>query len=397
MKSAICLGGSGLKLRLILYFSHSPLPLEGSVNDSNFIRNRALRNLGRIICRAFQGLGACGAFSVSLTIFYEFIPPAKYPLYGALMSTLSVFGSLGGPLLGGIIDNTSTWRWIFFFQIPVVSLVLTFVIFLLPEKFSYHGSPALVAPPIVQVPQEIDFLGAFLLLCASIHLITVLLEVSTKFGCHYMSFDCFWCDVDSIWWMGTSFLVSIPSQVINIDIPQKAQAVYAYTLAVPVDSIVSNTIISRTKIAPIYLLFCSTALQTLGVNHIPGQLHFFEVMVTFGVDGSFALLIVLNPLCIESKYTAIASGAVVQFRMTGCTLGLAAVTTALNNYLSSHLPDVLTPAQLKDVLQSTSAISSLSPELKFRGYNLQLPILIGFTAAQFFALCLIWNKPQLGI
>lgn len=67
----------------------------------------------RIICRAFQGIGASGAFSISLTIFYEFIPPAKYPLYGALMSTLSAVGALGGPLLGGAIDNNSTWRWIF--------------------------------------------------------------------------------------------------------------------------------------------------------------------------------------------------------------------------------------------------------------------------------------------
>jgi hypothetical protein len=90
--------------------------------------------------------------------------------------------------------------------------------------------------------------------------------------------------------------------------------------------------------------------------------------------------------------------------MTGCTLELAAVTTALNNYLSSHLADILPPAELKDILQSTYVIYSLPPELRmqvqtiFGGvYGLQLQILIEFTAAQFFAMCLIWNEPQLGI
>lgn len=70
----------------------------------------------RIICRAFQGLGASGAFSVSLTIFYEFIPPPKYPLYGSFISTLSAVGALVGPLVGGVIDTNSTWRWIFFLK-----------------------------------------------------------------------------------------------------------------------------------------------------------------------------------------------------------------------------------------------------------------------------------------
>lgn len=88
----------------------------------------------------------------------------------------------------------------------------------------------------------------------------------------------------------------------------------------------------------------------------------------------------------------------------GCTLRLAAVTTVLNNYLSSHLPEVLTPAQIKDVLQSTSEIANLPPEKRGqvqaifgKAYNLQLLILIGFTAAQFFVIMLIWRKPQLSI
>lgn len=103
---------------------------------------------------------------------------------------------------------------------------------------------------------------------------------------------------------------------------------------------------------------------------------------------------------------AIASGAVVQFRMIGSTLGLASVTTALNNHLSDHLPKILNDTQLESVLSSTSVISSLEEPLKAQvqevfgqGYDLQLKILIGFTAAQFLTLLLNWNwkKSQMSI
>ncbi|TGO32563.1 hypothetical protein BHYA_0306g00060 [Botrytis hyacinthi] len=146
-----------------------------------------------------------------------------------------------------------------------------------------------------------------------------------------------------------------------------------YTLAVPVGSIVANTIIGKTKIPPIYLLFCGTAIQVLGVGlllTVPasgivlGQIHFFEALIAFGIGSSFAIPLVLNPHCIERQYIATVSGAVIQFPMTGSTLGLASVTTALNNHLSGRLPKILDNTQLKSVLSSTAAISSLEEPFK---------------------------------
>jgi hypothetical protein len=95
--------------------------------------------------------------------------------------------SVGSPLiLGQDIISTNIRD-----RIPALSLVLAFAVFLLPKKFSYHDSPALVTSPTTQIRapwyfklKEIDFLGAFLLLCASILLITALIEVSTVFTWH---------------------------------------------------------------------------------------------------------------------------------------------------------------------------------------------------------------------
>ncbi|TGO07777.1 hypothetical protein BTUL_0247g00050 [Botrytis tulipae] len=200
-----------------------------------------------IICRAFQGLGASGAFYVvSLTIFYEFIPPPKYPLYGSFISMLSTVGALLGPLVGGAIDTTSTWRWVFFLNVFGTTIIFGLVIFLLPGKFPYHGSSTSSATlPWQSLLKRVDFVGAFLLLSASVLLVTALLKVSTVFT-----------------WSSTA----TKAQAVYGDSPwQAGDRLIAHTLAVPIGSIVANTIIGKTKLPPIYLLFCGTAIQVLGV------------------------------------------------------------------------------------------------------------------------------------
>lgn len=67
----------------------------------------------RIILRSFQGLGASGAFSVSSVMLYEMVPKEKLPIYGALAFTIVALATVIGPLMGGAIDNNTTWRWIF--------------------------------------------------------------------------------------------------------------------------------------------------------------------------------------------------------------------------------------------------------------------------------------------
>ncbi|CCD35039.1 hypothetical protein BofuT4_uP083610.1 [Botrytis cinerea T4] len=72
---------------------------------------------------------------------------------------LSTVGAFIGPLVGGAIGTTSTWIWVFFLKSST--------------------SPASV--PWQPLLKRVDFVGAFLLLSASVLVITALLEVSTVF------------------------------------------------------------------------------------------------------------------------------------------------------------------------------------------------------------------------
>jgi MFS family permease len=80
----------------------------------------------RIILRSFQGLGASGVFSVSSVMLYEMVPKEKLPMYGALAFTIVALATVIGPLMGGAIDNNTTWRWIFLIKYVSFSVLLFF-------------------------------------------------------------------------------------------------------------------------------------------------------------------------------------------------------------------------------------------------------------------------------
>lgn len=72
---------------------------------------------GRIILRAFQGIGGAGTYSLVFVIFFEMVPTQKYATYTSMLSGVFAFATLLGPLLGGIISNYTTWRWVFLLKL----------------------------------------------------------------------------------------------------------------------------------------------------------------------------------------------------------------------------------------------------------------------------------------
>jgi MFS family permease len=69
-----------------------------------------------IILRAFQGIGGSGTYSLIVIIFYELVPPEKFASYTSMVSGVLAIGMVTGPLFGGLINNYTTWRWIFLFM-----------------------------------------------------------------------------------------------------------------------------------------------------------------------------------------------------------------------------------------------------------------------------------------
>ena len=79
---------------------------------SDFSTNRTFR----IIFRALKGVGAAGVYSSCFIMIFELIPTSKIPKAAAGISVVVAFSLVLGPIFGGAINRSSTWRWIFFFK-----------------------------------------------------------------------------------------------------------------------------------------------------------------------------------------------------------------------------------------------------------------------------------------
>jgi MFS family permease len=69
-----------------------------------------------IIFRAFQGLGASGIQAISIIIIPDLIPVPKLLKYSSFVSMALMLGLIVGLLLGGLISDEGSWRWVFYIK-----------------------------------------------------------------------------------------------------------------------------------------------------------------------------------------------------------------------------------------------------------------------------------------
>jgi EmrB/QacA subfamily drug resistance transporter len=87
-----------------------------------------------VIFRALQGLGAGGLFPLALAVIGNIVPPRDRGRYQGLIGAVFASASIIGPAIGGfIVDNTS-WRWIFYVNLPVGGLALAVILVTMPRR-----------------------------------------------------------------------------------------------------------------------------------------------------------------------------------------------------------------------------------------------------------------------
>jgi EmrB/QacA subfamily drug resistance transporter len=72
-----------------------------------------------IVFRAVQGLGAGGLITLAQTVIGDLVAPRDRGRYQGLFAAVFAGCSVAGPLLGGLITDALSWRWIFYVNLPV--------------------------------------------------------------------------------------------------------------------------------------------------------------------------------------------------------------------------------------------------------------------------------------
>jgi EmrB/QacA subfamily drug resistance transporter len=87
-----------------------------------------------VVFRAIQGVGAGGLFPLTLAMVGMIVPPRDRGRYQGLIGSVFAAASIIGPLIGGfIVDNTS-WRWIFYVNLPVGGLAMAVILVTMPKR-----------------------------------------------------------------------------------------------------------------------------------------------------------------------------------------------------------------------------------------------------------------------
>lgn len=74
-----------------------------------------------IACRALMGIGGAMMWPAVLGMTYAIIPAGKEGLAGGVILGSAGFGNAVGPLIGGVLTDVLSWRWIFFLNLPVAA------------------------------------------------------------------------------------------------------------------------------------------------------------------------------------------------------------------------------------------------------------------------------------
>ena len=91
-----------------------------------------------VVFRAVQGIGAGGLFPLSLAVIGNIVPPRDRGRWQGLIGAVFAASSIIGPALGGFIVDNTTWRWVFFVNLPVGGLALVVVSLTMPRRAVTH-------------------------------------------------------------------------------------------------------------------------------------------------------------------------------------------------------------------------------------------------------------------
>ncbi|KAH2185472.1 hypothetical protein KXV52_002908 [Aspergillus fumigatus] len=392
-----------------------------------------------IVFRAFQGIGASGLYCLVFVAILQLISLEKAGLYSGVISSVFALSNLLGPILGGVIVDNTTWRWIFYINIPFAAIATVLLGVAIPVSDDIRFNR--------QAFKRLDYVGSFLSICWLIPLLFALQEGGTYYAWDssevigtlvggivalivFLAYEA-WLQrrrdsarepifpirfvrdplqgllLLNVLFTGFAFYTSI------INLPQRFQAVnevsasragvllLTMTLILPFFSLVAGALTAKAPQTAFTLLTFGTVLvltstacfSVLPDDHaVADRQYGFEVLMGAGLGIISTTQYVILKMTFPARDMAAGTGAMNMLRAMGGCIGLAICAAMLSSRLDDELAAVL-PGRSPDQIQL--AKNSLHGETNGfsaeeiagvrrvygRGYNDGFQVMIAFAGA----------------
>ncbi|KIW12726.1 hypothetical protein PV08_10004 [Exophiala spinifera] len=124
--------------------------------------------------RAIQGIGSGGVSMIIDVIVSDLVPLRERGNYIAIVLSVYFVGTCIGPLVGGVIVDQTTWRWVFYLNLPVGGVAMVMIFVFLQVKYDKKMT-------LFQKLKRIDYGGNILLIGSTVSVLYALTYGGTKY------------------------------------------------------------------------------------------------------------------------------------------------------------------------------------------------------------------------
>jgi EmrB/QacA subfamily drug resistance transporter len=317
-----------------------------------------------IACRTLMGIGGALMWPAILGMTFSILPDDKAGLAGGIILGAAGLGNALGPLIGGVLTETLSWRWIFFLNVPIAIFAVLVTWFLVkvkePEAEDQridYGGIAVLSVGLVSLLIALDQVAEWGwgdprvvgLLALSAVLLVAFAPIERRAGSHalvpreVMRNQSFTASCVAILFMSATFFASL------LYLPQFMENQFGYSpleAGVGILPFLGVFAIVSFVAGPLYDRVGAKRLAVLGaacitlapflfsqVDADSGYSSLIPGMVVLGIGiGSFyPTATTAGVTSVDDSQTSLAGGIVYMFQIAGGSIGLGLTTTVFSS------------------------------------------------------------------
>jgi EmrB/QacA subfamily drug resistance transporter len=316
-----------------------------------------------IAARVLMGIGGALMWPAILGMTYELLPEEKAGLAGGVIIGAAGLGNAIGPLIGGVLTQELSWRWIFFLNVPIAVFAVGVTWFLVhvkePEagerRIDYTGITAIsvgLVSLLIALDQVADWgwsdprvIGLLVLAAA---MLAAFLPLERRAGAHalipkeVMRNESFTASCIAILFMSATFFASL------LYLPQFMEKQLGYSpleAGVGMLPFLATFALVSFIAGPLYNRLGAKPLAVFGAACItlaPFLFSFVDtgsgydslivgmVVLGIGIGSFYPTATTAGVTSVDESQTSLAGGIIYMFQIAGGSIGLGLTTTVFS-------------------------------------------------------------------